>query len=329
MVISGLDKNGYGKGEVISQTRDQVSYDLEVHRTVDEDLKVPLLSLNGEKLEFADLIGEDFELSKQNVKFNFDPLYDSDGRIKLDIESEDKWIKERQIVLNLTYSDKNFSKSELVSWIDKKIRFKILDKADKSTFIRDRLDDLLSSVSLTVLSINRFYLADRLKTLISELLINVAREKFQIYFESEKISIRRFGKFPDKVILSEKIPENYKKNYYSGVEPLNGEEKSFVNRLDSESLTNIQFWLRNRERKDPFYLQGWRPNRFYPDFIAVSKTKKFIAIEWKGLDRVNDEDTKYKQELAKKWEELGKGDLYFFLATNENVDEVLNKISKL
>ena len=54
-----------------------------------------------------------------------------------------------------------------------------------------------------------------------------------------------------------------------------------------------------------------------------------LAIEWKGEHLISNEDTTYKVDLAKEWERLGNGKLHFFLASNDNVDEVLNKIKVL
>ena len=71
-------------------------------------------------------------------------------------------------------------------------------------------------------------------------------------------------------------------------------------------------------------MQGWQPDKFYPDFIAVTNKNSILALEWKGEHLLGNEDTTYKVELAKEWERLGSGKLHFFLFSNDNVDEVLN-----
>jgi len=53
---------------------------------------------------------------------------------------------------------------------------------------------------------------------------------------------------------------DFKKNYYESLESLNSDELTFIRRLDSEALPNIKSRVRVRERKDSFYLQGWRPS---------------------------------------------------------------------
>lgn len=87
--------------------------------------------------------------------------------------------------------------------------------------------------------------------------------------------------------------------------------------------------MRNREKIDPFYIQGWRKGKFYPDFVAKTKKGIIVALEWKGEDRISNEDTAYKTEIAKIWEELGKGKSRFFLVHNGNIEDVLVAIKKL
>ena len=94
-------------------------------------------------------------------------------------------------------------------------------------------------------------------------------------------------------------------------------------------MENIEFWVRNREKVDPFYIQGWRKGKFYPDFVAVTKKGNILALEWKGEDRITNEDTEYKVGIAKEWEKLGKGKLKFFLIHKGNVEEILSSIKSL
>ena len=275
------------------------------------------------------MIGEDFELAKQNHEFVFKTHYDNDGRIKLDIKEGDKWIKERQTTLQLIYRDKNFSQKELTNWLDKKLRFTTIDKFDKTKFIENAINYQLKTYHLSDLSINRFVFRDKLDEIITTILINYAKNRFDQFIKKGSISILGFDKFPSSIIVSEKINEKFKKNYYQELGKLNSEELSFIQRIDSEALPNIKYWIRNVEKNNIFYLQGWKPNRFYPDFIVLTKKGNILALEWKGKDRVSNEDTGYKVEVVKVWEKLGKGKLHFFLVNMDNVEEVLTRVKYL
>jgi len=327
-IIKGLEDNGYSKSDVINVTDKQKKYDFDVSKVVKEDLAVPMMAYESDKLEFADLIGEDFKLSKQNAHFEFETHYDNDGRIKIDITEGDKWARERQTTLHIVYKDKNFSKEELVLWLDKKLRFIMLDKSDKMKFIENVVEYQLNKHSLSELSVNRFVLKDKLNEVINEILVNYAKARFDKFIKTKAITIKPFEKFDDKITLSDKIGETFKKNFYEGIDKLNKEELAFIQRLDSEALPNIKFWVRSREKKDPFYLQGWQKNKFYPDFVAVTKKGNIITLEWKGKDRVSNEDTQYKVKLAEEWTKLDKR-LHFFLVHVDNQEEVLNEIKEL
>jgi type III restriction enzyme len=172
-------------------------------------------------------------------------------------------------------------------------------------------------------------LAERLGLAITEVLEAQAKKEYKDLLNKKKISVSGFESYPDVIALKSAVPKVFNKNLYERIDLINGEERAFVDRIDSGTLENIEYWVRNREKVDPFYLQGYKRGKFYPDFVAVTKKGNIIALEWKGEDRISNEDTKYKEIIAKDWERLGKGKLHFFLVHNGNVDEVLLKVKNL
>ena len=328
-IISGLESNGYSKHDLINATDKKQKYEFDVERRVNEDFAPPLMSFENEELTFEDLIGEDFELHKQDAKLDFVSHYDSEGKIIIDVTKEDKWFRgATQSILHLTYHDKNCSKKELVQWLDKKLRFTMLDKEDKVKFLEKAIDSIKGH-TIQDLSINRYVLLAKLDEVINSILVGYSKKRFDKFVKDGKIKVKEFEKFQEVITLSEELPQEFNRNYYNKIDKLNKEEARFVERLDLDSLRNIKFWIRNREKKDPFYLQGWRRNKFYPDFIALTNKGNVLALEWKGEDRVSNEDTQYKEQIANVWEQLGKGKLYFFLVHNANVEGVLTKIKQL
>jgi len=286
------------------------------------------MSFGSEKMTFESLIGEDFELSKQNAEFDFEIHYDSDGRAVIDIQ-DNKWIKGKQQALKLTFRDKSFTKEELIQWLDKRLRFILLDKKDKVGFLTKVMDYQLKRRSVSELSVNRFVFLEKLNDEIIRIMEEYAKKRFEKFIANKKISAKTFDKFPKTIILNQEIPQEFNKNYYKKIDKLNKEELNFIDRLDLDSLSNIEFWIRNREKRDPFYIQGWRRGKFYPDFIAVTKKGNIVALEWKGEDRINNEDTGYKVAIGEQWAKLGKGKLHFFLVHNKNIEETLNNLKNL
>jgi len=330
-IILGLEKNGYGKQDLIGASAQGVVVKdlMEVVRVVKKDFAVPLMSLGGSRLSFGELIGEDFELAKQNAEFEFEINFDNDGRAVIDIGDDDKWHKGKQQNLNLRYKDKNFSKRELAQWLDRKSRYILLARVDKVKFIEKVLDYQLKHKSLSELSVNRYVLLERLGEAIDSALEAYAKERFDQFLSKNEIITKTFENFPEAITLKQETPQAFNKNYYEKVDNLNKEELNFIERLDLDSLPNVEFWVRNREKQDPFFIQGWKRNKFYPDFVAVTKKGNIIALEWKGEDRVSNEDTEYKIVIGKIWAKFGKGKLHFFLVHNRNIEEVLTKLKEL
>ncbi len=328
-IISGLETNGYSRSDLISSDKKDAVYELEAKKTVSGVLKAPMLFLGGDRLSFEGLIGSDFALAKQDHEFEFQIHYDNDGRAIIDIKKDDEWTRGAQMFLKLNYSDRNFSKHELVQWLDKRLRFSFIAKSDKVDFLDKAIDHQLKKYSLSELSVNRYVLANQMGEFINSLLEKYTKKRFDAFLQKKKISTKPYDAFPDIISLKQSVPQEFNKNYYEKIDKLNGEELNFVQRLDLDILPNIKYWVRNREKIDPFYIQGWKRGKFYPDFIAVTKKGAIIALEWKGEDRISNEDTAYKNEIGELWAKLGGGKLHFFLVNNGNVEETLKELRNL
>lgn len=328
-IISGLESNGYSAADIVSADKKDAVYALEAKKVVSGDLKVPMMALDGDKLTFEDLIGSDFELAKQEPEFEFQVHYDNDGRAVIDIKGEDEWTRGAQMSLKLSYSDKNLTKQELVQWLDKKLRYTLLEKSDKVKFLEKAVEHQLKKHSLAELSVNRYVLAERTSEYIDTVLETYAKKRFDARMKAKDISTKPFEKFPDTIALKQAVPQEFNRNYYEKIDKLNGEELGFVQRLDLDTLPNIKYWVRNREKTDPFYIQGWKKGKFYPDFVAVTKKGNVVALEWKGEDRISNADTAYKVEIGEMWEKFGKGKLHFFLVNNGNIEETFGKLKGL
>ncbi|MCL5006700.1 MAG: hypothetical protein M1153_00935, partial [Patescibacteria group bacterium] len=276
-------------------------------------------------------LGEEFKLAKQNADFEFTIHYDSDGQATIDITKDDEWLTGKQLSLPYQYLEGNHSVEELVSWLDKKLRFPMLNQEDKAAFIKKAVETQMSKRKRTLaeLSVNRYLLADRLSVVINEILEAHTKKVFSGLLAKSKIGLAPSDSYPQTIALKSPVPKVFNKNLYERIDAINGEEQGFVKRIDLGALDNIEYWVRNREKVDPFYIQGWRRGKFYPDFVAITKKGNIVALEWKGEDRLSNDDTAYKVEIGKIWEKLGKGKTYFFLVYNANVEEALTKLKAL
>lgn len=331
-VIGGLENNGYSRSDFVGVAEEKEYSDpLEAKKAIKKDLKVPIMAIGKQKLSFEDLLGEDFKLAKQNPDCDFQIHYDLDGQATIDITEDEEWLRGKQLALSFQYLDGNHSVDELVTWLDKKLRFPMLSPEDKIAFLEKAVQSQIKKNKRTLpeLSVNRYLLAERLNLLITERLETYTKKAYKDLLTKKKLVVAPFDSYPATIALKSPVPKVFNKNLYERIDSINGEERGFVERIDLGALDNIEFWVRNREKVDPFYIQGWKKGKFYPDFVAVTKKGNIVALEWKGEDRISNEDTAYKVEIAKEWEKLGKGKTHFFLVHNGKVDEVLAAIKAL
>jgi superfamily II DNA or RNA helicase len=334
IIIDGLEQNGYSKFDFIGASKEEQNNEISYKRKFNQDFSVPIFHLHNDELTFEDLLGDSFVLHEQKSLFSYNAHNDTDAQVIIDVNKNDKLetntVKKlsTQKVLKLTPRERNSTKTDLVNWLDKKLKYSFLDGKDKRQFIESQLATI-KEYSVADLSYNRFVLEQQLDTCIHTILESYAKKQFEKNLSNGKISLKASENFPESITLSDKSVQEYEKNYYGVTEKLNKEEQRFVERLNLDGLSNIQFWIRNREKVDPFYLRGWRKNKFYPDFIALTTKSNILVLEWKGEDRLSNDDTKYKEEVGQIWEKLGKGKLHFFLVNNKNVESVFLKLKEL
>ena len=165
---------------------------------------------------------------------------------------------------------------------------------------------------------NRLYLSEVLKKKLSTQIETLAETIFREKLDNNKI---RFSLETDVALnfeLEKTIEVNISKeakrltrsdasslqlNLFNPVyeAEFNNLEKDFALYLDKKDA--IQWWHRIAARQG-YFLQGWRRDRVYPDFIAcVQGNKKgqqrLLILETKGQHLEGNSDTTYKKELIK------------------------------
>lgn len=165
---------------------------------------------------------------------------------------------------------------------------------------------------------NRLYLSEVIKNKLRTQIESLAETIFQEKLRNNKI---RFSLETDVALNFELeqtieviISKDAKRLTRSDASPLqlnlfnpvyeaefNNLEKDFALYLDKKDT--IQWWHRIAARQG-YYLQGWRRDRVYPDFIACVQgnregQQRLLVFETKGQHLEGNSDTTYKQELIK------------------------------
>ncbi|CAN5354309.1 hypothetical protein BH10PAT1_BH10PAT1_4950 [soil metagenome] len=327
-VINGLEANGYSRADLRENKGKVVAEKVEFDRFVkDNNIKVPFIGIKSkhDSLSFSrDLIGEKFQIFEYYKPFEIDFHDDQNQKVKIDIEENGLYrITQGQLILNFYPED--FSIEELGSWLKINIRHTIISSSEMSKYIDLVLKDLAGEHSIEELSLNRFRLKEKMHEEVSGLIQGYAETQFNKLLEKKEITTKTSFYSPDKKIyLSRLSSEHFQKHLFEKAGYMNGEETEFAMRLDV--LENICWWYRNREKQD-FYLQGHRSGKFYPDFIVKTNNGKYIVVEYKGEDRLSNDDTDYKNKLGLLWEKLCHNENTFLLAGKATVDNNLLKIA--
>ena len=330
VVINGLESNGYSRADLRENKGGVLAEKNTYERDVkDDNIAIPYMSIKGSKEPLAynrDLLSVEMTLPSLFKPFEVDFHSDQNRKVKIDVDKETGVYRIIQGKLALILNPEDFSRDELTSWLKKNVRHNAVSSDEMGGYIEKSLNVLFKSHTLEELSVNRFRLKGRLQEEAQGLIQGYSQKKFNKLLEDKKLVANEVIYSPDKSItMSRTTAETFQKHLFEKAGNLNGEELDFAFRLDG--LDNVAWWFRNREKED-FYLQGWKSGKFYPDFIVKTKSGQYVLIEYKGEDRLSNEDTAYKVELGELWEKLN-DKAKFYLVGKATSDEVVKSVSSL
>ena len=333
---AGLIENGYTAEEaanaiVTSSQSNNPSQFKKVNE--DKDIKIPFFSIKDKKrkLEFnEDLVMNSFDLRKQTIP-EIIIHNDQDVSVKIDVK-DNEIVESQQTKLNLVYGNKFYTKDDLLEWLDRHALKKIqYSQAEKRQYFESVIDEYIKKKdnNLAELAIGCFKLKEQIENHVNELEESTAKIEFEQMSKSKKIVLNEeFLDLPDKIIINNTCSYEFDKHLYEKAGILNSEELELARKIDR--LDNILWWYRSPEKKpEAIFLQGWNKNKFYPDFIIKTKNGNYILTEYKGEHLVTNDDTKYKKELGKKWEEMTPSNYTFELVDKQVIDEFVIKLEKL
>ena len=111
----------------------------------------------------------------------------------------------------------------------------------------------------------------------------------------------------------------FNKHYY----PLPGELKPELDAeetacaIELDSLPQVRRWVRNLERQpDAAFWLPTSSDRFYPDFVAELTDGRLFVVEYKGSDRISNDDSREKDTIGKVWAAASGGRCIFLMATD-------------
>ncbi len=234
-----------------------------------------------------------------------------------------------QTQLSMIVHEPAWTLPRLVNWIDRGIPHRDITKPAARTYILNAVEASMAKRGYTLDEIARHKYEARRKmaTVIDELRKARAHDSYGALFETEA---DKFATSADLSILFDeqsydynepyKGPRKFKKHYFPIIGDLKpqGEEFSCATYLDEHD--KVAYWLRNVDRKpNSFWLQ--LPNgKFYPDFVALLKDGRKLAVEYKGKHL--EAEAKPKRDIGNLWAEASGGECVFAMPVNNDLKAI-------
>ncbi len=225
------------------------------------------------------------------------------------------------------------TRDDLVGWLLEKIgRYKEIADPELLGYVELAVDELLEDHPLDLLHRARYQVRDRIRSHLEDHYLGWTRERYEgIKQGAGGKRLVADASVAYAVPTEETLPASqcgtsYSKSVFEYPGKLNKEEAELATDLDG--LKNVRCWYRNPD-KGGFSLQGYWKAKFNPDLVAFTESGKVAALEYKGEDRLSNEDTLYKQALGDDWAALDPENRYFRVVGKSDVAETLREVSRL
>jgi len=261
------------------------------------------------------LSASEFSITETATGFNID--IDDESVAELKIQKGEQW----EIPMRWN-ARQAWSENKLALWLEREIRVQYLTQETLAVFALRNVEALLErGHSVDILARFKFLLARRLKEKLAKLRVEAKEMNYQRVLFGETAPVSRhkfvFSLDPKGYQCNYAYQGGYRfdKHYYGVIGDLknDGEEHQCAVALDS--MDEVQYWIRNVDRKPNSFWLPLPHDKFYPDFFAQLFDGRVLAVEYKGAHlRADAADKKLIGEL---WERESGGKALFLMPTEE------------
>lgn len=326
-------ENGYSANEVrtgLSQPR--YTETMKARRS---GLSIPLMAVKADggarELRYVThLLGDAFNID--GLGFEPDGLGDSRAQeAKVDVDRERLFVTEMSEAQNYVGNGAVESDTaDPVRWLLKKIgTYRELADRDLRRYIERALREIQKKYRPQELYSLKYQIRDRIQESLNAHYLGWTESSYERLQDKGDLTadLGVAYRIPDAMELPRsQCTVSFQKSIFEFPGKLNAEELEFAGKLDA--LDNVACWYRNPD-KDGFALQGYWRAKFNPDLIAFTKSGKIAVLEYKGEDRVTNEDSRYKERLGNDWAALDPEYRYFRMVTRGNMQSILKEIGEL
>lgn len=270
----------------------------------------------------------------------------SSGEITADIKEsapgkEDFTARLHQQILDMGMEE-DWTLPRLVAWLDRQIEHPDIPSGDSSGFILQALNGLMakwSIESVDVLARDRFRLRDQIQQRIQQHRDAERKKAFQQLLMPDSALVVDEKVFFDLLNTPYAPSFEYEgaymfKKHYFGGKPGELTEKTasgdpteeFLCAQFIDNLDEVEFWVRNLPKKPGSVRFQTPKDSFYPDFICKLKDGRVAGIEYKGGDRISNEDSQTKLAIGTAWQDRSNGRCIFLMPTNRDFSAIKEAI---
>lgn len=224
--------------------------------------------------------------------------------------------------------------NELVLWLDRRLRQADVPQPMLMAWLRRAIDGMLDGGRFTLAQLVRakFVLARKLADEIKRAREAAQTANYQqtLFANDAPVEVDfehsyRFDPMAYPVAAGHTYSGSwrFKKHYYALIGDLRQRRKDgslaaeFTCAQQLDVLDEVEFWVRNLVHPTAFWLPLAR-GRTYPDFVAKLTDGRLLVVEYKGGDRVSNDDSKDKKAIGELWERRSNGRGLYLMATERD-----------
>lgn len=237
--------------------------------------------------------------------------------------------------LALFDNESGWTHTELVHWLDRNIPFVYADHQQKAAWLNAVVNHLVRDRKLTIdeLAYRKFRLRGAVERKLKAGLVQAKQTSFDKYLADEsQFELDDEHSFifePSKYAYDTPYSGTWrlKKHFFPVIGNLKeiGEEFECAQVIARE-LPNVEWWLRNVERKPGSFWLQTASDRFYPDFIVRLYDGITLAVEYKGAHIADSRDSQEKKQIGELWARRSNGLCRFVWVENRNWQPLVDAV---
>jgi type III restriction enzyme len=250
---------------------------------------------------------------------------------------EIRFLSNLQSQMAMLNANQGWSVSDLIHWLDKRVYHPDITPTESGIFLQRLSHYLIEQRGLSPeqLVLDKFRLRDAVERKIDAHRKRAHKAAYQdlllpdcatplvvnpdICFSYDPQS------YPYSTLYRGRYQFN--KHYYPRVGDLKDEGEEFECARFLDMLPQVKFWVRNLESRpaQSFWLQT-STDRFYPDFVCQLNDGRYLVVEYKGVDRWSNDDSKEKRDLGELWQARSNGKCLFVMPKGTDWNAIRAKV---